>query len=202
MQITVSGKQIDVGEAFPQHAEQLLSDLVEKYLDTAIEAVVTVTRGKNDVSVDISVHAGRGVVVQSHGAAETAHLALDAALERIAKRLRRYKRRLRDHRRREKSEAKEAQALNAQRYVIAASESVEDDEDDSDALGDNPAVIAEMTEEIETIAVSEAVMRLDLADRPALMFRNAGNGRLNVVYRRRDGNIGWIDPQSDGMSAD
>lgn len=201
MQITVSGKQIDVGEAFPQHAEQCLAELVEKYLDHAIDGSVTVTRGKGGVAVDIVVHAGRGVMVQSHGTAESAHLALDAALERIAKRLRRYKRRLKDHRRREKADAKQRQAQNAQRYVIAASETVDEDADDSDALGDNPAVIAEMTEELETIPVSEAVMRLDLADRPALMFRNAGNGKLNVVYRRRDGNIGWIDPQGDDMSA-
>lgn len=196
MQITVSGKQIDIGEAFPQHAEQALGELVEKYFGHGIDGTVTVSRVGQVMRVDISVHPGRNMTVQSRGEADAVHPAFETALERIAKRLRRYKRRLRDHRRREKSEAKE-NALEAQRYIIAASESIDEDADDSDTLGDNPAVIAEMTKEIETIAVSEAVMRLDLADRAALMFRNAGNGRLNVVYRRRDGNIGWIDPSGD-----
>ncbi len=150
--------------------------------------------------VDISVHPGRGIVVQSHGEAATAHLAFDIALERIAKRLRRYKRRLRDHNRKEKSEVKQ-NPRNAQRYVIAQPV----DEDDTDSglteLGDNPVVIAESTTEIEMLSVSEAVMRLDLADRSAIVFLNAGNGRINVVYWRRDGNIGWVDPETDGAAA-
>lgn len=195
MQITVSGKQVDVGEAFQGYAEEQLGDLIDKYLNHALDASVTLSRAGQGLRIDISVHAGRGVLVQSHGEAETAHPAFDAALGRIAKRLRRYKRRLKDHRRREKSEAKE-NALNVQRYIIAAREA-ETDEEPPEDLGDNPAVIAEMTKEIETMSVSEAVMRLDLADRAAVMFRNAGNGNLNVVYRRRDGNIGWIDPQTD-----
>lgn len=200
MQVTVSGKQVDVGEAFPAYAEGLLDDVVDKYFDSGIDSNVTVSRASSGLRVDISVHPGRGIVVQSHGEAATAHLAFDLALERIAKRLRRYKRRLRDHHRKEKSEAKQ-NPLNAQRYVIAQPEEEEDTDSGLTEQGDNPVVIAETTTEIETLSVSEAVMRFDLADRAALVFLNAGNGRVNVVYRRRDGNIGWVDPETDGAAA-
>lgn len=202
MQVTVSGKQVEIGEAFPAYAEGLLDDVVDKYFDSGIDSNVTVSRAGSGLRIDISVHPGRGIVVQSHGEGATAHVAFDLALERIAKRLRRYKRRLRDHNRKEKSEAKQ-NPLNAQRYVIA--QPVEDDDDDIDfglsERGDNPVVIAESTKEIETLSVSEAVMRLDLSDRSAVVFLNAGNGRVNVVYRRRDGNIGWVDPETDGAAA-
>lgn len=201
MQVTVSGKQVEIGEAFPAYAEGLLDDVVDKYFDSGIDSNVTVSRAGSGLRVDISVHPGRGIVVQSHGEGATAHAAFDLALERIAKRLRRYKRRLRDHHRKEKSEAKQ-NALNAQRYVIA--QPTEDDDDAETGLtesGDNPVVIAEDTTEIDTLSVSEAVMRLDLADRAAIVFLNAGNGRVNVVYRRRDGNIGWVDPETNGAAA-
>tara|TARA_R110000868_G_scaffold32036_1_gene116881 strand:- start:6992 stop:7612 length:621 start_codon:yes stop_codon:yes gene_type:complete len=206
MQVTVSGKQVDIGEAFPAYAEELLDDVVDKYFDSGIDSNVTVSKAGNGLRIDISVHPGRGIVVQSHGEAATAHLAFDLALERIAKRLRRYKRRLRDHNRKEKSEAKQ-NPLNAQRYVIAQPADLDDDVEENDddtgltESGDNPVVIAETTTEIEILSVSEAVMRLDLSDRAALVFLNAGNRRVNVVYRRRDGNIGWVDPETDGAAA-
>lgn len=201
MQISVSGKQVDLGEAFQGYAEDHLADVVEKYFDQGIEATVTVSRSRLGLRVDITVHAGRGVVVQSHGEAETAHPAFEAALDRVAKRLRRYKRRLKDHNRKERSEAKQNPYL-AQSYVIASADNTDaEGEDDSEELGENPAVIAEVRTEIESLSVAEAVMRMDLADRSALMFLNAGNGRLNAVYRRRDGNIGWIDPETDGIPA-
>jgi ribosomal subunit interface protein len=201
MQVTVSGKQVDVGEAFQAYAEEHLNDIVSKYFDHGIESNVTVSRSRLGLRVDITVHAGRGVVVQSHGEADVAHPAFEMALDRIAKRLRRYKRRLKDHHRKERSEAKQ-NGFVAQRYIIASADTApEDGEDESEELGENPAVIAEMTTEIESLSVAEAVMRMDLADRSALMFRNAGNGRLNVVYRRRDGNIGWIDPGTGAPSA-
>lgn len=201
MQVKVSGKQVDIGTAFQEYAEQLMADLVEKYFDQGLDATVTVSRAHQGLKVDISVHASRSVQVQSQGEGNTAHLAFDAALARIAKRLRRYKRRLKDHNRREKSEAKQ-NVLNAQRYVIEASETIADAAEDDELLGDNPAVVAEMSTEISTLSVSDAVMRLDLSDSPVLMFRNAVNGSLNVVYRRQDGNIGWIDPQTGTDAAD
>jgi ribosomal subunit interface protein len=203
MQVTVSGKQVDIGEAFPAYAESHLDDVVDKYFDSGIDSNVTVSRAGAGLRVDISVHPGRGIVVQSHGEGATAHAAFDNALERIAKRLRRYKRRLRDHNRKEKSEAKQ-NPRNAKRYIIAPPAESDDDNDQDSGLeeaGDNPIIIAETTSELETLSVSEAVMRLDLADRSALVFLNAGNGRVNVVYQRRDGNIGWVDPETDGQAA-
>lgn len=194
MQVTVSGKQIDVGEAFQGYVEDQMEGIVAKYFDRGIEATVTMSRSGHDVRADITVHAGRGLVVQSHGEADQAHPAFDLAMERAAKRLRRHKRRIKDHHRKERAEAKLA-PLNVQRYILAAPD--EGVGEDADLQGDNPAVIAEMTKKIDTLSVSDAVMRMDLADRTVLVFRNAGNGELNVVYRRRDGNIGWIDPQTE-----
>lgn len=202
MKVTVSGKQVDIGDAFPAYAEGHLEDVVGKYFDSGIDSNVTVSRAGSGLRIDISVHPGRGIIVQSHGEGGTAHAAFDLALERIAKRLRRYKRRLRDHHRKEKSEAKQ-NPRNAQQYVIAPPADEDDADQDSGLTeqGDNPVVIAETTAELETLSVSEAVMRLDLSDRSAMVFLNAGNGRVNVVYLRRDGNIGWIDPETDGAAA-
>jgi ribosomal subunit interface protein len=202
MKVTVSGKQVEIGDAFPAYAESHLDAVVEKYFDSGIDSNVTVSRAGSGLRIDISVHPGRGIVVQSHGEGATAHAAFDLALERIAKRLRRYKRRLRDHHRKERSEAKQ-NPRNAQQYVIAPPADEEEADQDSGQdsglteLGDNPVIIAETTAELETLSVSEAVMRLDLSDRSAMVFLNAGNGRVNVVYLRRDGNIGWIDPETD-----
>ena len=204
MQVTVSGKQVEIGEAFPTYAESHLDEVVDKYFDSGIDSNVTVSRAGtgSGLRVDITVHPGRGIVVQSHGEGATAHVAFDLALERIAKRLRRYKRRLRDHNRKEKSEAKQ-NPRNAQQYVIAPPAEEDDNDKDSglEEEGDNPVIIAETTSELETLSVSEAVMRLDLSDRSAMVFLNAGNGRVNVVYQRRDGNIGWVDPETDGVAA-
>ena len=206
MKVTVSGKQVEIGDAFPAYAESHLDAVVEKYFDRSIDSNVTVSRAGSGLRIDISVHPGRGILVQSHGEGATAHAAFDLALERITKRLRRYKRRLRDHNRKEKSEAKR-NPRNAQKYVIAPPADEEGAEQDSGQgsglteLGDNPVIIAETTAELETLSVSEAVMRLDLSDRSAMVFLNAGNVRVNVVYLRRDGNIGWIDPETDETSA-
>ena len=204
MKVTVSGKQVDIGDAFPEYAEDRLEEVVDKYFDSSIDSSVTVSRAGSGLRIDITVHPGRGIVVQSHGEAETAHLAFDVALEKIAKRLRRHKRRLRDHHRREKSEAKR-NPVAFQRYVIAQSEDTGAATDDDDAAPsegeDNPVVIAETTAAMDTLSVGEAVMRLDLSERSALVFLNAGNARMNVIYRRRDGNIGWVDPGPEKATA-
>lgn len=141
------------------------------------------------VRADISVHVGRGIQAQGHGSAEDAQNAFDLAMDRIAKRLRRNKRRLRDHHRKSGS-ARREEALTAQHVILADPAERPDDE----AEGENPVVVAETVAEIESMTVSEAVMRLDLAEQPVVVFRNAANGGLNVLYRRRDGNLGWLDP--------
>ena len=203
MQISVTGHQLDIGDALRGRVEVSLADSVVKYFDQAIDGNVVFSREAHGVRVDISVHVGRGIMVQGHGQAENAHTAFDSALDRIAKRLRRHKRRLRDHHRDRKADLT-VDAFQAQQYILSGEGEAEeetgaaDNEDPSIDDGDpGPVVIAEMTTRIDSLTVGEAVMRMDLADQPALIFRNSGHGGLNVIYRRTDGNIGWIDPEGN-----
>jgi len=182
MDITVKGKQMDVGDALRTYVDENLATTVSKYFDRALDATVVFSREAHNFRADISVHAGRGVTMQGRADAADAHAAFDGALDRIAKQLRRYKRRLQDHQKQPHDEV-----MTAQYSIIRSEESEEE-------VADTPTIIADMPHEIATLSVSEAVMRLDLADAPAMMFRNRANGGLNVVYRRQDGNVGWIDP--------
>jgi ribosomal subunit interface protein len=191
MQLTVTGKQIDTGDPFRRHVEASLGSILGKYFKTAIEAHVVLSREAHLCRAEISVHIGRGIVVNARAATAEAYTAFDGAAERIAKQMRRYKRRLRDHhvKARELSEASE----RATDYVLAPiGEEVEETEE---GAGGAPAVIAEMSTDVPNLTVGEAVMRMDLADAPVLLFRNRSHGELNLVYRRADGNIGWIDPE-------
>ena len=203
MQISVTGHQIDVGDALRGRVEVTMADSVVKYFDHAIEANVVFSREAQGVRVDISVHVGRGIMVQGHGQAENAHTAFDSALDRIAKRLRRHKRRLRGHHRNHKANVLD-DAVQAQQYILsgegepeAEDEAIDIEEPPIDGAEPGPVVIAEMTTRIDSLTVGEAVMRMDLADQPALIFHNSAHGGLNVIYRRTDGNIGWIDPEGN-----
>lgn len=188
MQITVSGKQVELSDALRTRVSDHLDVIANKYFDHALEAQVTFSRARSFFICDINLHAGRGLALRGEGEAADANAAFDDAAEHIAKRLRRYRRRVNDHARdianRERPEA-------ARQYTLRQ-------EDASTAQGANgeahATVIAEQAAEISLLSVSEAVMRMDLADQPVLMFRNSTTGELNVVYRRSDGNIGWIDP--------
>jgi len=190
MQVTITGKQLDVGDALREHVEATLADSVAKYFDQALEATVVFSSSAKGrlIRADIAVHAGRNIQMQGRSEAADAYAAFDAALDRIAKRLRRYKRRLRDHRKGATDDA-----LPALKSIISDS----GDEEFEASAESQPVVIAEMTTPVETMTVGEAVMQMDLVDTSALMFRNSAHGGLNVVYRRRDGNIGWIDPQGN-----
>jgi ribosomal subunit interface protein len=185
MDISIKGKHLDIGDALRGHVEDSLDASVRKYFDRALDGTVTFSKESHLFRVDISVHAGRGVVMQGRAGAEDPYAAFDAALDRIAKQLRRYHRRLVNHHKIRGAE----DSLPAQYSVIAA-----EDEDSEVAEDAPPAIVAEMPTEIATLTAGEAVMRMDLADQPVLMFRNRAHGGLNVVYRRADGNIGWIDP--------
>jgi ribosomal subunit interface protein len=187
MQITVSGKQVELSDALRTRVSDHLDLLASKYFDHAIEAQVTFSRARSFFICDITVHAGRGLTLRGEGEAADANGAFDDAAEHIAKRLRRYRRRVNEHARdsanRERPEA-------ARQYILR-----QEDEASRRANGEAHAtVVAEQATEISRLTVSEAVMRMDLADQPVLMFRNCATGELNVVYRRSDGNIGWIDP--------
>jgi ribosomal subunit interface protein len=199
MQITVTGKQFDVSDAFREHSRLGLTAAAEKYFANAMEGTVVLGREGADIRADLAVHVGRGIQVQGHGSAGDAHSAFDAALERITKRLRRHKRRLRDHHR---GDAPDYETSPAQQYVIADLPESDEGEDEvtlpdsaADAAG-HPLIVAEMATEVVNLTVSEAVMRLDIGDLPALLFRNRAHGGLNMIYRRADGNIGWVDPQN------
>ena len=193
MQITVSGKQVDLSDALRTRVADHLDQITGKYFDHAQEASVTFSRARSFFTCDINVHAGRGLTLRGEGEAADAHSAFDDAAEHIAKRLRRYRRRVNEHAR---DLANRARPEAARQYVLRQ----EEDTTAQVGTGSNAyaTVIAESPAEISVLSVGEAVMRMDLADQPLLMFRNSTTGELNVVYRRPDGNIGWIDPAASG----
>lgn len=186
MHVLITGKQIDVGEALRSHVEDRLSSGVAKYFDRAIEAHVVFSRQGPMFRADCSTHVGSGITVQSHGEADEIYASFDIAVDRIEKRLRRQKRRLRDH-----HKVAPAEALPAESAVPGG----EGGEAEVQVDGDQPVIVADTQPEIDRLTVGEAASRLQSADVPALMFRNRAHGGLNVVYRRPDGNVGWIDPQ-------
>jgi ribosomal subunit interface protein len=195
MRIQVTGRQIELGDALRTRITDDLAKGVEKYFSRATEGVVTV--GKNGVGfeVDCLVHLSSGISLQAQGHGGDAHAAFDDALEKLEKRVRRYKRRLKNHHTANKSPLP-AEAASA--YVLAPitdEDEVDVGEPEGPAGEHGPLVIAETKSAVKTMAVATAVMQLELTDSPALMFRNAAHGGLNVVYKRSDGNIGWIDPQ-------
>ncbi len=191
MKLTVTGKQMDVGDAFRQHIEDKLNHTLEKYFGDAIDVGVTVAREASGYRATIAAHVGKHVEMFADGEGHDPYPAFDSAAEHLSKRLRRNKRRLRDHHK------SPAETLSTQAFVLHPG----DEEDDSENLAeseasDAPPVIAELAARIGLLTVSEAVMRLDLMQEPALMFKNKAHGGLNMVYRRNDGTIGWVDPQN------
>jgi ribosomal subunit interface protein len=192
MQINVSGKQVDLSDALRTRVATSLDMIAAKYFDHALEAHVTFGRARSFFTCDINVHAGRGLTLRGEGEAGDANAAFDDAADHIATRLRRYRRRVNDHHR---ENAGKERSQTARAYVLRA-ETEEPAPVPPDGA-EGPAfatVIAETQTDISHLSVSDAVMRMDLANQPVLMFRNSTTGALNVVYRRSDGNIGWIDP--------
>ncbi len=196
MQITVSGKQVEMSDALRTRVADQLDQIAGKYFDHALEAQVTFSRARSFFTCDINLHAGRGLTLRGEGEAADAHGAFDDAAEHIAKRLRRYRRRVNEHARdlahRDRPEAARQYILQARRRGVRASAG------DGGASPTYATVIAETAAEISRLSVGEAVMRMDLAAQTVMMFRNSTTGELNVVYRRDDGHIGWIDPSRSG----
>lgn len=186
MHLTVKGKHLDVGDSLREHVQTNLTHATGKYFRDPIEATVIFTKEKDHrYKANISIHVGRGVVLEAQHEADDPYPAFDEASKRVATRLARYKDKLRDHHRTE-----DAHDIHEAAYTTFQS-----NEDDAEG-GNEPAVVAEMQTQVPTLAVSDAVMRLELGDLPALMFKNPANGSYNMVYRRKDGNIGWVDPAS------
>jgi ribosomal subunit interface protein len=204
MNLTVKGKNIDIGDALKTRAAESLARIFGKYFGAPLDATVTLSKDSRQFAAHILVHVGRGILLQSEASAESANAAYDLAAENLAKRLRRHKRRLRDHQRGEANSLR-LQGVSARQYVLAPETDSEEDGADWDSVSDadpvnaapdSPVIVAETQTDIPSLTVGEAVMRLDLADQQAMMFLNRAHGGLNMVYRRTDGHIGWVDPQS------
>lgn len=191
MRYQISGRQIDVGEALQTHVKAELGELVEKYQQRPTEAVVVFSRNAHLYVCEATFHLSTGLTAQAKAQANEIYAAFESCREKLDKQLRRYKRRLKDHHRERTTPVEFAGAPS---YILSA----EDEAEGSDAEGGSlqPMIIAEMETRIPSLSAGEAVMQMELAHANVLVFRNERHGGLNVVYRRDDGNIGWIDPQN------
>jgi ribosomal subunit interface protein len=185
MTIQVTGKNLDVGEALRVYVQDRIMQTVEKYIGRELAGHVRIEKEHGEFRTNCTIHLWQGMSLEAHGAAADAYQSADRACERLEKRVRRYTRKLKRHGGGE-TPRKETPATT---YVLQ-SRTAEQEESDED----NPIVIAEAPSVVHEMAVSEAVMQMDLSDRPFVVFRNASHGGINVVYRRDDGNIGWVDP--------
>ncbi len=192
MSLRISGKHMEIGDAFRTRIEGRIGEAIDKYFDGGFSGHVNVIKSGSRFTADCMIHLDSGMALQATGDAQEPTAAFDVAAERFEKRLRRYKRRLKSH----------AAATNGAgveiAYAIVAPVAEEDEEVPEDYA---PAIVAESTVALKTLTVASAVIELDTKDSPVFVFRNAGSGQVNVVYRRADGNIGWIDPAAASLKA-
>jgi ribosomal subunit interface protein len=192
MRYTISGKHIDVGDALTTHVKTELGETLDKYSQRPTDASVTFSKDAHQFLCDTVVHLSTGLTVQARGSAnDNIYAAFEACREKMDKQLRRYKRRLKDH---HKDHAEPVVFGQADSYVLAA----EDDDAESQGGSLEPIIIAEMEGRVPTLSVGDAVMHMELSGSPLLVFRNEKHGGVNVVHRRDDGNVGWIDPRGNG----
>jgi ribosomal subunit interface protein len=189
MQYQISGKQIDVGEALRTHVRTELGGVVGKYAGRPTDATVIFSKSAHEFVCEATVHLSTGLSAQAKAQATEIYGAFDKCNDKMDKQLRRYKRRLKDH---HKDREQPVEHSGASSYILAASE----DSTESEPESLQPMIIAEMEAKIPSLSVGEAVMQMELAGAPVLVFRNDGNKGINVVYRRDDGNIGWVDPNN------
>ena len=187
MQIKVTGKNLDVGDALREHIESRLLQVQQKFFDGSVHAHVTVEKRRVGFHTDCALHLSTGLVLQAEGTGAEAHPSFDQAASHLEKQLRRYKQRMRDHHRVRHEPVRQS---DAQSYVIPAAT----DASEEDTGAAHPVIVAETGVKLPELSVGEAVMQLDISTSPFLLFRNGGHGGLNLVYRRPDGNIGWVDP--------
>ncbi|HEX7711650.1 MAG TPA: ribosome-associated translation inhibitor RaiA [Sphingomonadaceae bacterium] len=186
METRVSGHQVETGSALQEHASERVAAIVEKYFSQALSSQVTFGKAPTHAfTCDIVLHVMQGLILKSHAEAHDAHQALDGAADKIDKQLRRYKRRLKGRHEQTAYAVREEDAA----YTVFAAE-----EPEAEVESEAPLVIAETRVDIPVTTVSDAVMMLDLRHTNALFFKNAGTGRHNMVYRRDDGSIGWVEP--------
>lgn len=193
MPFRVSGKNIELGEALRERISARVLEALEKYFDGGFSGHVTVGKEAFGFQTECVVHLDSGIMLRADSMAADAYLSADQAAEKLEKRLRRYHRRLKDYKgngRNNGHPVDEIGGIAVPDYVIAAPE----DENGDEITAFNPVIIAEATTSLKSLSVSEAVTQLDMTGAPVMVFRHAGHGRVNLVYRRPDGNIGWIDP--------
>lgn len=189
MALQVTGKNLDVGEALRTYVENRVENTLDKFAGQSPSGHVRIEKTRGSFVTGCTIRLKSGLSLEASGEASDAYASADQALERLEKRLRRYKRRLK---KRHGPARRKPADIQAPYYVIQSAEDEAPEPED-----DNPVIVAETQTAIHELSVSDAVMQLDLADRPLLVFNNASHGRINVVYRRDDGNIGWIDPGGD-----
>ena len=189
MRYQITGKHLDVGDALRSYVTDAMQSVVEKYAERPIDASIVFSKRGHEFRCEATVHLSTGLTAQAHASANEVYAAFDLCCEKLEKQLRRYKRRLKDH---HKERAQPVEAIGATYYVMSGEQ--DDDSVEPDSL--EPMIIAEMETRIPSISVGEAVMQMELKGAPILVFRNETSLGVNVVYRRDDGNIGWIDPTS------
>jgi ribosomal subunit interface protein len=191
MRYQISGKQIDIGEALQTHVKTELDEILSKYAGRPTEAYVVFSKSGHEYVCETVVHLSTGLNAQATGKATEIYAAFDASSEKMDKQLRRYKRRLKDH---HKERSQPVELSDAGSYILESRD--ESGEVEQDSV--NAMIVAEMETKIPSLSVGEAVMQMEIASSPVLVFRNEKHSGINVVYRRDDGNIGWIDPRNSG----
>jgi ribosomal subunit interface protein len=189
MPFRVSGRNLDIGDALRQRVNDRIVEAIDKHFQ-GYSGHVTVGREGFGFRTECAIHLPSGITLEAEAMAADAYASADQAAIRIEKRLRRYKRRLKDRQTSTRTDGAEAASIAAPSYVIEAPEQ----ESEEEVTEFNPVIIAESTTSLRTLPVSEAVLELDLTGAGVIVFRHAGHGRINIVYRRPDGHIGWIDP--------
>jgi len=187
MRYQISGKQIDIGEALQTHVQNELDEAVKKYAERPTDANVVFSRSAHEYVCETTVHLSTGLTAQAKAHANEIYAAFEGCCDKMETQLRRYKRRLKDH---HKDRSEPVELFGASSYILAS----EDQGDSAEPESLQPIIVAEMETKIQSLTVGEAVMQMELAGAPVLVFRNEKKDGLNVVYRREDGNIGWIDP--------
>lgn len=189
MRYQISGKQIEIGQALQTHVQGSLGTVVEKYSQRPTDATVVFSRSGAEYVCEATVHLSTGLTASAKGHAHEIYAAFEESTEKLDKQLRRYKRRLKDHHR---DRTQPIDVLGASTYILA-SPVMDDDSVEPESL--QPIIVAEMETKIPALSVGEAVMQMEISGAPLLVFRNESQDRVNVVYRRDDGNVGWIDPR-------
>lgn len=189
MRYQISGKQIDIGESLQTHVKTMMNETVSKYAERPTDATVVFSKDAHEFVCEATIHLSTGLSTQARARATDIYAAFDHCSEKMEKQLRRYKRRLKDH---HKERSQPVELSGASSYILASTE----DEGGTEPETLQPVIVAEMETKIPSLSVGEAVMQMEIAGAPVLVFRNEKSKGVNVVYRRDDGNIGWIDPSS------